>query len=158
MGVICEVELQDGRTGKRVRAELVTLADNHVADYEDIWLAALREYGEADQGFSWRFKQNLIERHDSWEGYAIEHRGLTQGLILLETQTSWSIFTQGQRTVRVDALASAPWNRSTIQRPRDLKGVGGALLNFARIRSHALGYEGRVGLYSLPDAVGFYER
>lgn len=31
-------------------------------------------------------------------------------------------------------------------------------MNFARQRSLDLGYQGRVGLQSLPDAVRFYER
>ena len=78
--------------------------------------------------------------------------------MLLETQTRWSKFTPGKRLIGIDALATAPWNRSSIQRPRDLEGVGSALLTFARERSNALGYQGRIGLYSLPGAVGFYEQ
>ncbi|GAB1544642.1 hypothetical protein NUACC21_73180 [Scytonema sp. NUACC21] len=38
------------------------------------------------------------------------------------------------------------------------KGVGTALLRFARLLSVELGYEGRVGLHSLPGAERFYEK
>jgi hypothetical protein len=64
----------------------------------------------------------------------------------------------GKRLVYVDGIATAPNNRIEIQRLPQFKGVGQALLNFARIRSVELGYEGRVGLHSLPRSVGFYEK
>jgi hypothetical protein len=59
--------------------------------------------------------------------------------------------------VYIEALASAPWNRKTIQKPPELKGVGTVLLNFARFRSLNLGYEGRVALHALPGAERFYD-
>ena len=158
VGFIRRVRLRNGRTEELVLADLVTLDNPHIVDYETIWQATLREYEEADQGFSWRFKQRLVAHHENYEGYALEYDNLTQGLMLIETQTRWSRFTPGKRLVAVEALATAPWNRTSIQRPRDLQGVGSALLTFARERSNALGYQGRVGLYSLPEAVRFYER
>jgi len=158
VGFIRRVNLKNGRSKAVVLADLVTLDDSHIADYENRWEATLKEYGEDDQGFSWRFKQQLMSRNDNYEGYALVVEDITQGLMLIETQTRWSQFTPGKRLVGVDALATAPWNRPAIQRPRDLEGVGTALLAFARERSLALGYQGRVGLYSLPEAVSFYER
>lgn len=158
MGFIRYVGLKNGLTGESVQAALVTLDEQHIVDYEDIWATTLREYAAPDKGFSWRFKQSLVEHNERYEGYAVEYESLTQGLILLETQTRWSQFTPGKRLVSVEALASAPWNRTSIQRPRDFAGVGTALLTFARARSRALGYKGRVGLYSLPDAIRFYEQ
>jgi hypothetical protein len=53
---------------------------------------------------------------------------------------------------------TAPWNRLSIQRPPEWRRVGRSLMAWARQRSVELGYEGRVGLQSLPDAVGFYEQ
>ena len=152
VGFIRRVNLRNGRSKALVLADLVTLADPHVADYETRWQATLKEYGEDDQGFSWRFKQQLMTRNDNYEDYALVVEGLTQGLMLIETQTRWSRFIPGKRVVGVDALATAPWNRPSIQRPRDLEGVDTALLAFARERSLALGYQGRIGLYSLPEA------
>ena len=158
VGFIRHINLKNGQSKALVLADLVTLDNQHIADYENRWQATLIQYGEDDQGFSWRFKQQLMTRNDNYEGYALIYEDLTQGLMLIETQTRWSQFTPGKRLVGIDALATAPWNRPSIQRPRDLEGVGTALLAFARERSLALGYQGRVGLYSLPEAVGFYER
>lgn len=141
-----------------VEAELVTLNAKHVEDYEQIWQGLLRELGEEDQSLSWRFKEQLATRQASYEGYAIEYEGLTQGMVLIETQNHWSLFTRGQRLVYVETLASAPWNRVSIQRPPDLKGVGRSLLLYAKQRSIELGYSGRVGLHSLPGAIRFYDR
>jgi hypothetical protein len=45
-----------------------------------------------------------------------------------------------------------------LQSPPYLKGVGTALLVFAKQRSLALGYDGLVGLHSLPISEGFYRR
>ena len=77
--------------------------------------------------------------------------------MLIETQLHGSRLKEGKRLIYVDGVASAPWNRQFIQRPPKLKGVGTALLVFARTRSIELGYEGRVGLHSLPGAEEFYE-
>lgn len=79
-------------------------------------------------------------------------------MMLIETQQHRSRITPGQPLVYVEALATAPWNRLAIIRPPELRGVGTALLLFARQRSLQLGYGGRVGLHALPRAERFYER
>ena len=157
MSRIRTVELKEGRTGNVVVADLVTLTAKHVEDYEQVWREPLRELDEEDKTMSWRFKKQLAERHPYNEACAIEYDNLTQGMILLDPQNRWSLFAPGKRVVYVEAIASAPWNRYWIQRPPELKGVGRSLLSFAKQRSIELGYAGRVGLHSLPGAVGFYE-
>jgi hypothetical protein len=60
--------------------------------------------------------------------------------------------------VYLDYLESAPWNlRNTGQPPRFL-GVGTVLMAEAIRMSHEEGFEGRVGLHSLPQAETFYEK
>jgi GNAT superfamily N-acetyltransferase len=156
--VIRTVELEEGLTAVQIKAALVTLNAKHVQDYETLWRELLEQFQEADQDISWKFKQQLTTRQPRYEGYAIEYADLTQGMMLLETQNHWSKFTQGKRLVYVESLVSAPWNRITIQRPPEVKGVGRALMLFARQRSVELGYQGRVGLYSLPNVVRFYDQ
>lgn len=95
---------------------------------------------------------------DRFETYAIESEELTQGLLWLETQWHRSWVNRDWRIVYVEALASAPWNRSILDDPPFFRGIGTALLLFARRRSYELGYGGRVGLHALPDAEGFYDR
>lgn len=63
-----------------------------------------------------------------------------------------------RRLVYVSALATAPWNRSTINYPPIYKGVGGNLIDFAIIRSNELGYQGGIGLHALPGAIAFYKK
>jgi hypothetical protein len=60
--------------------------------------------------------------------------------------------------VYVDYLESAPWNlKSFVDVPRFI-GVGTVLMAEAVRISVEAGFEGRVGLHSLPQAVGFYEK
>jgi hypothetical protein len=79
-------------------------------------------------------------------------------LIWLETQWHRSWLEPEKRIVYIEAIATAPWNRGFIKSPPYLKGVGAALLMFAKQRSSALGYDGRVGLHALPISEGFYLR
>jgi GNAT superfamily N-acetyltransferase len=159
LSVIQRIQLSRGATGESVSAILVRLNSKHVEDVEQFWQGLLLKSDEPDAGLSWRFKWGLATRlGNNYEGYALECEGLTQGLLLLETQTRWSFFDRGQRLVFVDVVMTAPWNRLPIQRPPEWIGVGTALMTFAQTRSLELGYGGRVGLQSLPEAVRFYSR
>ncbi|MEO1095086.1 MAG: hypothetical protein AAFX01_09315 [Cyanobacteria bacterium J06638_28] len=75
----------------------------------------------------------------------------------IETQWHRSQIERRNRIVYIQALASAPWNRKAIQPLPALRGVGTALLLFARQRSLELGYEGRVGLHALSGVESFYD-
>ncbi len=153
-----KVELIRGQDSMIVEAYLVELAQKHVNDYVLQWKQQLGLYGQEDKFWDWEFKlQFIIRRQENREGYAIEYEGETQGLMLIETQLHGSRLKEGKRLIYVDGVASAPWNRQFIQRQPKLKGVGTALLVFARTRSIELGYEGRVGLHSLSGAEEFYE-
>ncbi|MBG1265440.1 GNAT family N-acetyltransferase [Nostoc sp. WHI] len=153
-----KVKLIRGQDSMAVKADLVELVQKHANDYASAWKEQLRLYGQEDKFWDWEFKlQFVISRQPNREGYAIEYEGETQGLMLIETQMHGSRLSEGKRLVYLDGIASAPWNREFIQRPPKLKGVGTALLTFARNRSVELGYEGRVGLHSLPGAEEFYD-
>jgi hypothetical protein len=141
-----------------VEAGLVELQTKHANDYNCTWKEQLRLSAQEDKFWDWEFKlQFVISRQQNREGYAIEYEGETQGLMIIETQMHGSRLTSGKRLVYVDGIASAPWNREVIKRPPKYKGVGTALLSFARTRSLELGFEGRVGLHSLPGAERFYD-
>jgi hypothetical protein len=152
------VNLVRGSTGELVEASLVQMGAKHVEHFDSFWKELLLEFEAVDARLSWRFKQQLTERNANYECYALECEGLTQGLLMLETQNRWSLFDRGQRLVYVEVIMTAPWNRLSIQRPPEWRRVGRSLMAWARQRSVELGYEGRVGLQSLPDAVGFYEQ
>lgn len=60
--------------------------------------------------------------------------------------------------IYVDYLESAPWNlKNGVEPPRFL-GVGTVLLIEAVRMSADAGFEGRVGLHSLPQAEAFYRK
>jgi hypothetical protein len=145
-------------TGQPVQAQLHGMQQNHVDDFEGIWREILQALGEDDAFWNWARKKRLSVLDDRFEAYAIEYEGLTQGLLWLETQWHRSWPNPEHPLVYVEALASAPWNRRSLDDPPYLSGVGTALLSFARQRSMALGYAGRVGLHALPAAEAFYNR
>ncbi|MBD2496734.1 MAG: GNAT family N-acetyltransferase [Nostoc sp. TH1S01] len=153
------VRLIRGQDSITIEADLVELRQKHADEYTSRWKEQLSLHGQEDKFWDWEFKlQFVISRQPNREGFAIEYEDETQGLMIIEIQMHGSRLAPGKRLVYVDGIASAPWNREVIQRPPKYKGVGTALLSFARTRSLELGFEGRVGLHSLPGAEKFYER
>ena len=152
------VSLVRGHDQQTVEARLLDLQPRHVADFQSLWQAQLRQFSQEDKYWDWAFKERLTIRDVNYEGYAVEYEGCTQGLMMLETQWHSSQFYPGASLVYVATLSVAPWNRYPIQNPPQFKTVGSALLTFSRLRSVELGYGGRVGLHALPAAEGFYER
>ncbi|BAY50418.1 hypothetical protein SAMD00079811_80470 (plasmid) [Scytonema sp. HK-05] len=153
-----KIGLQRGVDNTPIEAYLVDLGPRHIDDYVNDWVEKLRRFSQEDKYWDWIFKLRYIVNQENLEGYAVECENKTQGLMIIETQMHGSRLNIGKRLVYVDGIATAPTNRIEIQRPPQFKGVGQALLNFARIRSVELGYEGRVGLHSLPRSEGFYEK
>ena len=152
------VNLVRGSDNQVVEAALLSLAPNHVSDFEEFWRDQLRQFSAEDKYWDWAFKQRLANVNANYECYAIEYDGRTQGLTMFETQWHRSLLSPGHRLVFIEALSAAPWNRQQIRKPPRFKTVGTVLLEFSRLRSVELGYEGRVGLQALPGAESFYER
>lgn len=155
--VALTVNLSRGNSNQLAEAVLLDLEQRHVDDFQTDWVASLRQSAQDDKYWDWVFKQRAATNYGNYECYAIEAEGRTQGLMMIETLWHRSQVAVGQPLVYVEALSVAPWNRLQIQRPPYFKRVGSVLLEFSRTRSEALGYEGRVGLQSLPGAEGFYE-
>ncbi|MTJ55347.1 GNAT family N-acetyltransferase [Anabaena sp. UHCC 0253] len=152
-----QIQLNRGTDNSPVNANLVELSQKHIHDYENLWREELRVFQAEDKFWDWLFKLGYISKQDNQEGYALECEDCTQGLMMVETQLHGSRSAIGQRLVYIQYITSAPWNRKEIQRPPRYKGVGTALLRYARLRSVELGYGGRIGLHSLPTAERFYE-
>lgn len=156
--VTVKVNLQQGNNNQLVEATLLNLATRHVNSFQQDWKTLLRQFSQVDKYWDWAFKQRFATHDRNYECYAIEADARTQGLMMLETQWHKSRLSANRPLVFIEALAVAPWNRTQINQPPQFRRVGSVLLEFARTRSEALGYEGRVGLESLPEAEGFYER
>lgn len=143
-----------------VEAQLLPLLDRHLEDAEQLWVPLLIRSGEADAYWDWVRKRSRASLLLGTEFYAIECDGITQGLIALDISKKRCLIEAQfrQRLVYILALATAPWNRPTIQTSPTYKGVGGQLIDFAIARSYQLGYKGRVGLHALPGALEFYRK
>lgn len=133
---------------------------------ETLWKNMLIEAEQADKNWNWDYKLRLATTEERFEAYVVEQDNVVHGVVLIETQWHRSQLNYGEATtlenrqplVYVEYLASAPWNRRSLEDPPFFTGIGGVMLAFARQRSVALGYGGRVGLHSLPHAEAFYRR
>lgn len=155
--VTTKVNLLRGDSNKLVEATLLDLAPSHINNFRQEWKASLRQFSQEDKYWDWAFKKRAASNYGNYECYAIEADERTQGLMMIETKWHRSRMKSRQPLVYVEAISVAPWNRVQIRRPPQFRRVGSVLLEFARTRSAALGYEGRIGLESLPGAEGFYE-
>ena len=151
------LKLQRDRDTTPVDAELVNLSVKHLADFDTFWKSRLQASVEEDRHWDWVNKY-LKLKTPNYERYALECESITQGLMLLELDCHRCHLDAGKNLVYIDYLATAPWNRPSIQNPPDYKGVGTALFTLAVKRSFDLDYKGRLGLHALPLAEAFYTK
>jgi hypothetical protein len=76
------VSLVRGQDQQSVEARLLDLEPRHVADFQSLWQAQLRQFSQADKYWDWAFKERLTIRDVNYEGYAVESEGRTQGLMI----------------------------------------------------------------------------
>lgn len=155
--MLLKIRLAHSADNSNVEANIVELNSKHVEDFRSVWMNLLRQFQQEDKYWDLMIKLRMIENNDNYEGYAVEYQEQTEGLLLIETQMHGSQISSGKRLIYIYYVATAPWNREVIQRPPKLRGVGTSLLLFTRSRSLELGYEGRVGLHSLPGYEKFYD-
>jgi hypothetical protein len=150
--------LRRGRNKEKVAGRLMPLSDELLHDSLVLWTARLSESKEEDSHWDWYKKYQRYEKDPTYEMYSIECEKIAQGLMIIEIDFHRSRCDPVKPIVYVDYLATAPWNRKSLQDPPRYRLVGSILLAYARIRSFELEYQGRLGLHSLPRAVGFYEK
>jgi hypothetical protein len=152
------VKLWHSQDKQAVDASLTILLDRHLDDFQVFWKPRLSCSSEEDSHWDWNVKHKATASCLNYEKFALECEQVTQGLMMLELDFHRSRIEPGQSIVYIDFLATAPWNRRSIQNPPVYKGVGSVFVQFATMRSHELEYHGRVGLHALPDAVAFYTK
>ena len=105
----------------------------------------------------WRLKAHRYHATAGYTFAGIYHMGEAQGLMLINTARLCREASQtGQALAYIDYVSSAPWNLpSLVTNPR-YRGVGKALIRAAISLSEAEGFDGRIGLHSLPQAEAFY--
>ncbi len=152
------VKLLRAHDNQIVDASLLTLSDKHLDDFETFWKHRLQASSEEDRHWDWAMKSRRTTLSLNYEKYALECDRIAQGLMMLEIDFHRSRLEPPKDIVYVDFLATAPWNRPSVENLPTYKGVGSALFDFAVLRSFELGYRGRVGLHALPRAAGFYTK
>lgn len=88
---------------------------------------------------------------------AVELDGEVQGLMAI-LRLPRAARLGNKHVVYVDYLESAPWNLKGSPDPPRFLGVGTVLMAEAVRISTEEGFEGRVGLHSLPQAEAFYNK
>ncbi len=105
----------------------------------------------------WQWERKWRAALKSSQFLGVECEGAMQALMIVRTDKTCRLPDQfGLPLVYVDYLASAPWNLpELVPQPRFRRG-GLALIAAALRLSEQIGYNGRVGLHSLPQAEEFY--
>ena len=136
--------------------------DRNFTDYVTKW----RTHADYAHGptaaldWDWNAKRELLLRGQdpSAQGLALEAEGETQGLVAIAGgQAAKLPSAAGKELLHVLFLEVAPWNQRREGRKPRFSSVGSRLLVLGAIRqSFAKGYNGRIGLTSLPGAASFY--
>lgn len=111
-----------------------------------------------DSHWVWATEMQRVAAYPLMEGVYLEARRRTQGAMIYRFDGQ-SRLASGEKSVYVEFLATAPWNRDELVSCPEFDGVGRALVKHAVLHSHAMGLKGRVLVASVPsdDALGFYE-
>jgi len=105
----------------------------------------------------WQWERKWRAAVKSSQFLGVECEGAMQALMIVRTDKTCRLPDQfGLPLVYVDYLAAAPWNLpELVPQPRFRR--GGLVLIAAALRlSEQIGYNGSVGLHSLPQAEEFY--
>lgn len=158
--------LVDGLTGQAVEAVLFhTINEKHLRDHETLWRPWLKNI-RVDQPelphqqsahWDWRKKMDAFGKVLAFPSFALESKGETQGLMILNTLgTSRLLCQKGKPLVYIEFLETAPWNRTTLTKEARFRRVGPVLVSVAIQVSVQEKFGGRIGLHSLPQSDAWY--
>jgi hypothetical protein len=168
---VSSVFLFDVATRDAVAAELVYgIGVPHLLDWHNAWQpelgaikATLFEQGvpKADwpQSGHWLWPDKVAECDLlGFETFCVTAADMTQAMMRVDvgSQESRLAESEGKPIVYVDYLEVAPWNQPIVGMQRRYKGAGMVLMVAAAALSVDQGFNGRVGLHSLPQSENFY--
>ena len=167
------ITILDRATGRAVEAELLDLlAPEDLLVLEAMWTPdrsrivleiarAGLAHEERPQSLSWNWRakaHNLRLLQASC--YAVVCDGEWQGVMLTKSATHFARLgeARGKPLVYIDFLEVAPWNWTIpgIEQFGRFGLIGPRLFERAVLQSWKEGFEGRIGLNSLPQSEGFY--
>lgn len=106
----------------------------------------------------WNDKLYLFEKPGTYAtGVRLDEQW--QGVMILQTLKQLQ-FSESNPLAYIEFAEIAPWNWAVpaIGQLGQYAGIGSELIRYAVAISHQLGYQGRVGLHSLPKAEAFYTK
>lgn len=145
-------------TGELVQAALYdSILERHLDDQKNHWRGPTVAHSEQHGHWDWEQKWAYYSGQLSYQSFAIECNGQTQGLMIVNTIKRCRIQQQSNKhLVYVEYLEAAPWNRRHVPNVNGFRGVGTVLIAAAIQLSVEEGNHGRIGLHSLPQADTFY--
>jgi hypothetical protein len=163
-------DLQARATGDFVPAEIYQELDQkNFDDFEQLWKPMLEARRAEFPTWAQAAAGDAQDSHWDWVGKAIDARrtmgqesfaiecGETQGLMLVDVTHFGRLNPKKpQELVYVDLVATAPWNRAKLISAPRYKGVGRLLIATAISYSQEMGFDGRLGLHSLPQSASWY--
>jgi len=167
----CDIYILECKTGKNVTAQLFEgISDKNISDYDTYWspyFKAIKHinftkngnmYQIEDAHWNWGKKIEKEKQYSlSYKSFAIEYNDMTQGMMQLDFAFHRTI-KDNKHLVYVDYLSTAPWNRYTFKDMPMYRRVGTMLLIQAIVESYHEGFNGIIGLHSLPRAENFYKK
>lgn len=169
--ILGEFPIINRETNTESTAKLCSpICPDHVDDFERLWLPAMIERRNQltsdsevkssnleDFGWHWRKKQASREKRLDWESFAVECEGITQGMMFVRT-VGFARASGQERLplIYIDLVSVAPWNHFGFSSLPKYKGIGTLFIGAAVSLSMSEGFEGRVGLHSLPQSESFY--
>ena len=169
---VSEVHLFNVALDEPEAAELWdAITERQLADWEGEWMPALfdamrrlkragveRRQWPQSRHWDWRRKAEALEGMLANSGFSIVCDSVTQGMMIVDMAKHRCRIDgqKGQHLVYVEFVENAPWNRAELFTPPRYRGVGSILIRAAVGLSEELEFHGRIGLYSLPQANGFY--
>ena len=168
---VSTIYLLDVATGREVKAELRDAIEQaQLDDWFTQWRPALfdvlRELArrgvpqrEWPRSWHWEWDRKVARVHGllGFQGFSVVAQAVTQGLAQVDlTKSGREPGHAGKPIVYLDYLEVAPWNRPDLGNVPRLRGVGTALLSAAVALACDEGFQGRIGLHSLPQADSFY--
>ncbi len=155
---VSEIFLKEVGTGKLVPAQLYdTILSRHLTHHDQLWKPITSKLSEQHGHWDWEKKWTYYSKQLSFQSFAIECRGETQGLMIVNTMMRCQLPGQANKhLVYVEYLEAAPWNRSIATQSPRYKLIGTVMIAAAIQLSLDEGNKGRIGLHSLPQADSFY--
>ncbi len=145
------------------------VSDENLSDIETLWrpeleVAAKKAKGQPGEEFlpigdaHWDWNSKVQRNRDmlAISYFVIECEGKLQAIMQMETIAHRSKLDAGKEIAYVEFLSVAPWNRRFVSDNPRFKRCGSFLIAQAIGTSQELGFEGRIGLHSLPSASKWY--